>query len=129
MNRDTIINKVFSRAFLGYDVEEVDSFLDEVIREFDRMRQELDVSRLRNKMLIDELERYRTAPAEEPMREEETPIEENAREEATPTEESTQEEATPTEENIENIQEETAPIEENTPSAQTDDAANEQSYE
>lgn len=59
MNRNTIINKSFTRAFLGYDAAEVDSFLDDVIREFDTMRHELDVARLRNKMLLDELDRFR----------------------------------------------------------------------
>ena len=52
MNRDVIINKTFTRAFFGYDAGEVDSFLDEVIREFDRIKQELDVARLRNLSLI-----------------------------------------------------------------------------
>lgn len=65
MNRDVIINKTFTRAFLGYDAGEVDSFLDEVIREFDRMKQELDVARLRNKMLLEELERFRESTAEQ----------------------------------------------------------------
>lgn len=65
MNRDVIINKTFTRAFLGYDAGEVDSFLDEVIREFDRMKQELDVARLRNKMLLEELERFRESAAEQ----------------------------------------------------------------
>lgn len=64
MNRDVIINKTFTRAFLGYDAGEVDSFLDEVIREFDRMKQELDVARLRNKMLLEELERFRESTAD-----------------------------------------------------------------
>lgn len=65
MNRDVIINKTFTRAFLGYDAGEVDSFLDEVIREFDRIKQELDVARLRNKMLLEELERFRESSAEQ----------------------------------------------------------------
>ncbi len=65
MNRDVIINKTFTRAFLGYDAEEVDSFLDEVIREFDRIKQELDVARLRNKMLLEELERFHESAAEQ----------------------------------------------------------------
>lgn len=68
MNRDVIINKTFTRAFLGYDAGEVDSFLDEVIREFDRMKQELDVARLRNKMLLEELERFRESTAEQKTR-------------------------------------------------------------
>lgn len=63
MNRDVIINKTFTRAFLGYDAGEVDSFLDEVIREFDRIKQELDVARLRNKMLLEELERFHESAA------------------------------------------------------------------
>lgn len=62
MNRDVIINKTFTRAFLGYDAGEVDSFLDEVIREFDRIKQELDVARLRNKMLLEELSASTKAP-------------------------------------------------------------------
>lgn len=65
MNRDVIINKTFTRAFLGYDAGEVDSFLDEVIREFDRIKQELDVARLRNKMLLEELERFHESTAEQ----------------------------------------------------------------
>ena len=65
MNRDVIINKTFTRAFLGYDAGEVDSFLDEVIREFDRIKQELDVARLRNKMLLEELERFHESAAEQ----------------------------------------------------------------
>lgn len=65
MNRDVIINKTFTRAFLGYDAGEVDSFLDEVVREFDRMKQELDVARLRNKMLLEELERFHESTAEQ----------------------------------------------------------------
>lgn len=65
MNRDVIINKTFTRAFFGYDAGEVDSFLDEVIREFDRIKQELDVARLRNKMLLEELERFHESAAEQ----------------------------------------------------------------
>lgn len=65
MNRDVIINKAFTRAFLGYDAGEVDAFLDEIIREFDRIKQELDVARLRNKMLLEELERFRVSTAEQ----------------------------------------------------------------
>lgn len=72
MNRDVIINKTFTRAFLGYDAGEVDNFLDEVIREFDRMKQELDVARLRNKMLLEELERFHESTAEQKHKQTET---------------------------------------------------------
>lgn len=43
MNRDDVINKNFPRSFFGYDAVEVDMFLDEVIREFDRLHNEIDV--------------------------------------------------------------------------------------
>ena len=35
MKRIELINKKFPHAFWGYDVTEVDLFLDEIIREFD----------------------------------------------------------------------------------------------
>ena len=47
MDRNEIINKRFSHAFFGYDVIEVDGFLDEIIREMDRMHNELDILELR----------------------------------------------------------------------------------
>ena len=43
MDRNDVIKKEFPHAFLGYDVAEVDLFLDEVIREFDRLHNEIDV--------------------------------------------------------------------------------------
>ena len=44
MEREEIINKKFPHAFWGYDVTEVDLFLDEVIRELDRLHNELDMA-------------------------------------------------------------------------------------
>ena len=44
MKRIEIINKEFPHAFWGYDVAEVDLFLDEIIREFDRLHNELDIA-------------------------------------------------------------------------------------
>ncbi|MCL2672428.1 MAG: DivIVA domain-containing protein [Clostridiales bacterium] len=35
-----IANKNFRRAFIGYDMEQVDAFLDEILAELDRMQQE-----------------------------------------------------------------------------------------
>ena len=43
MNRDDVINKVFPHSLFGYDPVAVDAFLDEVIREFDRMTNTIDV--------------------------------------------------------------------------------------
>ncbi len=37
MNRDDIIFKKFPHTVLGYDVAAVDSFLDDVIRELDKL--------------------------------------------------------------------------------------------
>ena len=36
MRTEDIINKVFTRSFMGYDIEQVDLFLDEVIAELER---------------------------------------------------------------------------------------------
>lgn len=47
MNREDIINKVFPHSLFGYDPVAVDAFLDEVIREFDRMTNTIDVLQFR----------------------------------------------------------------------------------
>lgn len=47
MNRDDVINKVFPHSLFGYDPVAVDAFLDEVIREFDRMTNSIDVLKLK----------------------------------------------------------------------------------
>ena len=46
MTRRDIINKRIPHAFFGYDVAEVDLFLDEVIRELDRIHNELEIASL-----------------------------------------------------------------------------------
>ena len=56
IDKSKIANKKFNRSILGYDIAEVDTFLDELIREIDRSEQEAGVLRLRVKMLLDELE-------------------------------------------------------------------------
>ncbi len=58
MDKQKIINKHFSRAIMGYDVEEVDAFLDELIRDMDRADQELGVAKLRIRMLLGELQEH-----------------------------------------------------------------------
>ena len=40
MRTDEIINKVFTRSFMGYDIEQVDVFLDEVIETLERYEAE-----------------------------------------------------------------------------------------
>lgn len=47
MNREDIINKVFPHSFFGYDPVAVDAFLDEVIKEFDRLTNTIDVLSLK----------------------------------------------------------------------------------
>ena len=37
MRIDEIVNKVFARSFMGYDIEQVDTFLDEVIETLERL--------------------------------------------------------------------------------------------
>lgn len=58
MDQSYLINKRLRRAFLGYDVEEVDAFIDEIIRDMDRREQELGVARLRIRILLEELESH-----------------------------------------------------------------------
>ena len=43
-----IHNKEFKKSMRGYDIEEVDEFLDEIIVDFEKMQRELDV--LKNQM-------------------------------------------------------------------------------
>ncbi len=40
MTVEAIANKSFRRTFLGYDLEQVDDFLDEIIKEMQQMEQE-----------------------------------------------------------------------------------------
>lgn len=47
MDRNEVINKVFPHSLIGYDPVAVDAFLDEVIREFDRMTNTIDVLQFR----------------------------------------------------------------------------------
>ena len=47
MDREDIITKVFPHSLFGYDPVAVDAFLDEVIREFDRMSNTIYVLKFR----------------------------------------------------------------------------------
>lgn len=42
MNRDEIINKKFSRAFIGYDIGQVDAFLDALADELSALTEETE---------------------------------------------------------------------------------------
>lgn len=61
MHIKEIVERKFSRAFRGYDIGEVDAFLDEIIRDQERMEQEMQLLELRNKMLLEELGRLNPA--------------------------------------------------------------------
>ena len=41
MKKSDIIEKQFNRAFWGYDIVEVDQFLDEIVKELEHMEQEI----------------------------------------------------------------------------------------
>lgn len=56
MKREDVISKHFNRAFMGYDMLEVDAFLDDVIRDIERLETALADAELRAKVLSDELE-------------------------------------------------------------------------
>ena len=77
MQIQEIVNRKFSRAFQCYDIGEVDAFLDEIIRDIERMEQELQLLELRNKMLLEELARANVQsgfldPLPEPEKQEES---------------------------------------------------------
>lgn len=55
MQAEDIIKRRFSRAFRGYDIGEVDAFLDEILRDQERVEQQMQLLELRNKMLLEEL--------------------------------------------------------------------------
>ena len=50
-----IANRKFSRAFQGYNISEVDAFLDEIALEMERREQDMKMLELRNEMLIERL--------------------------------------------------------------------------
>ena len=77
---EEIINRQFSRAFWGYDIGEVDEFLDEMIRGNERAEQELEIAQLRIKMLLEELEHYtgKKETAQEAAEESEEPPQKEA---------------------------------------------------
>ncbi len=62
---DDIVEKQFTKVFRGYDVQEVDLFLDEVIRTLEEHERERDRLLFRVEALLTELERYDAILAEQ----------------------------------------------------------------
>lgn len=59
-----IVNKVFNRAFMGYDIREVDAFLDELIEELEALQKDrLTLTRSLERAML-QLEQYRALEAE-----------------------------------------------------------------
>ena len=54
-----IYNKEFKRVMRGYDVEEVDEFLDEIIVDFEKMQRELDVLKTQISNYSENMNNYR----------------------------------------------------------------------
>ena len=55
-----IHNKEFSRSFRGYNEDEVDQFLDEIVDEFEKLYKENMELRDKINNLIDQINQYRT---------------------------------------------------------------------
>ncbi len=58
MRADDIVRQRFTKVFRGYDVQEVDLFLDEVIRTLDDMERERNLLLSRMEALLNELDKY-----------------------------------------------------------------------
>lgn len=57
MDINDIINKQFSRVFKGYDIQEVDAFLDEIIHDYEVFEKNNKLMITRIHALLDEIER------------------------------------------------------------------------
>lgn len=62
MRTEDIVNKVFARTFMGYDIEQVDVFLDEVIEALERYEAEKQEMLAAMEYLMKKLERGQTMP-------------------------------------------------------------------
>lgn len=58
MRSDDIVKARFTKVFRGYDVQEVDLFLDEVIRTLDEMERERNMLLSRMEALLAQLDEY-----------------------------------------------------------------------
>ena len=57
LRADDIVSARFTKVFRGYDIQEVDLFLDEVIETLDELEEERDTLLFRLEALLEELER------------------------------------------------------------------------
>jgi DivIVA domain-containing protein len=62
MRIDEIVNQVFTRSFMGYDIEQVDVFLDEVIETLERYEAEKQEMLAAMEYLMKKLERGQKMP-------------------------------------------------------------------
>ena len=62
MRTDEIVNKIFTRSFMGYDIEQVDLFLDEVIEAMERYEAEKREMLSAMEYLMKRLEREHKMP-------------------------------------------------------------------
>ena len=51
-----ILNKQFKRSFRGFDIEEVDSFLDLIIRDYDTFQKEISFLQSENERLVNKVD-------------------------------------------------------------------------
>ena len=65
MRMEDIVNKVFARSFLGYDMEQVDLFLDEIIERFEQYEAEKREMLLAMEYLLNKLEHEQQLPITE----------------------------------------------------------------
>lgn len=59
MDKKDIANKDFSRSMWGYNIQEVDAFLDEIIKEFERHESAMTVCQSQLKLLASKLVQLR----------------------------------------------------------------------
>ena len=51
-----ILNKQFKRSFRGFDIEEVDAFLDQIIRDYDTFQKEISYLQSENERLLNKVD-------------------------------------------------------------------------
>ena len=51
-----ILNKQFKRSFRGFDIEEVDAFLDQIIRDYDTFQKEISFLQSENERLVNKVD-------------------------------------------------------------------------
>ncbi len=60
---DDIINKEFHRSFMGYDMQQVDLFLDEIIERFERLESERQEMLTAMEYLLNKLDEANNLPS------------------------------------------------------------------